>query len=170
MIVGLYDLYYVHSLLRHIETYKKPYVALISGIVIGGGVGISVLGKYRVATETTLFGMPETSLGLFPGAGCTYLFPRLNGNLGMYLGLTCHRLKGIDVKLAGFATHYVSSSKLPELTEALLAPSDVDVEKILEKYNEQDPAAEFSLCKYSKQIDRCFGGDTIEEIIHRSVI
>lgn len=78
-----------------IGTYKKPYVALIHGITMGGGVGLSVHGKYRIATEKTLFAMPETAIGLFPDVGGTYFLPKLSGKLGMFLGLTGHRLKGM---------------------------------------------------------------------------
>lgn len=77
-----------------IGTYKIPYIALIDGIVMGGGVGLSVHGKYRIATERTLFAMPETAIGLFPDVGGTYFLPRLQGKLGVYLGLTGFRLKG----------------------------------------------------------------------------
>jgi len=79
-----------------IGTYKKPYIALINGITMGGGAGISVHGKYRIATEKTLFAMPETAIGLFPDVGGSYFLPRLKGNLGLYLGLTGHRLKGMS--------------------------------------------------------------------------
>lgn len=78
-----------------IGTYKKPYIALINGITMGGGVGLSIHGKYRVATEKTLFAMPETAIGLFPDVGATYFLPRLKGKLGLYLGLTGYRLKGM---------------------------------------------------------------------------
>ncbi|KAF7994817.1 hypothetical protein HCN44_004289 [Aphidius gifuensis] len=155
--VGREFFYDEYTLDHVIGTYKKPYVALISGIVMGGGVGLSVHGQYRVATETTLFAMPETAIGLFPDVGGSYFLPRLNGKLGLYL----------DVKLAGIATHYVSSSRLPELTDSLLAPGDVDVAKILDKFDEQDSSVEFSLAKNLKQIDYCFSGDSVEEIINR---
>lgn len=83
-----------YSLNHLIGTYKIPYVALIDGITMGGGVGISVHGKYRVATEKTMFAMPETSIGLFPDVGGSHFLPRLEGKLGIYLGLTGYRLKG----------------------------------------------------------------------------
>ena len=77
-----------------IGTYKKPYIALINGITMGGGVGLSIHGKYRIATENTLFAMPETGIGLFPDVGGTHFLPKLKGKLGLYLGLTGYRLKG----------------------------------------------------------------------------
>lgn len=85
----------MRSLNHLIGTYKIPYVAIIHGITMGGGVGLSVHGKYRIATEKTMFAMPETAIGLFPDVGGTYFLPRLKGNLGVYLGLTGHRLKGL---------------------------------------------------------------------------
>ena len=87
-----------YTLNHLIGTYSIPYVAFISGITMGGGVGISVHGKYRVATEKTLFAMPETAIGLYPDVGGSHFLPRLRGKLGMYLGLTGQRLKGKIVK------------------------------------------------------------------------
>lgn len=77
-----------------VGTYRAPYVALIDGIVMGGGVGVSVHGTYRVATEKTLFAMPETKIGLFPDVGGSHFLPKLQGKLGLYLGLTGFTLKG----------------------------------------------------------------------------
>lgn len=77
-----------------IGTYKKPYVALINGITMGGGAGLSVHGKYRIATEKTVFAMPETGIGLFPDVGGSHFLPKLKSKLGLYLGLTGHVLRG----------------------------------------------------------------------------
>lgn len=88
---------FASSLNHFIGTYKKPYIAIINGITMGGGVGLSVHGKYRIATEKTLFAMPETAIGLFPDVGATYFLSRLKGRLGIYLGLTGHRLKSITL-------------------------------------------------------------------------
>uniref|UniRef100_A0A8C7FKT4 3-hydroxyisobutyryl-CoA hydrolase n=1 Tax=Oncorhynchus kisutch TaxID=8019 RepID=A0A8C7FKT4_ONCKI len=95
-----------------IGTYQKPYVALIDGITMGGGVGLSVHGRFRVATEKTLFAMPETAIGLFPDVGGGYFLPRLQGQLGLFLALTGFRLKGRDVQRAGVASHFVESQKV----------------------------------------------------------
>lgn len=83
-----------YTLNHLIGSYKIPYVALINGITMGGGVGISVHSRYRVATERTMFAMPETIIGLYPDVGGSHFLPRLEGELGMYLGLTGIRLKG----------------------------------------------------------------------------
>ncbi|XP_044005430.1 3-hydroxyisobutyryl-CoA hydrolase, mitochondrial-like [Aphidius gifuensis] len=135
---------------------------------MGVSMGIFFHGKYSVATETTQCGVPEVLIGLAPGFGASNLFQKkLKGQLGLYLSLTGRSLKGVDVKLTGIATHYVSSSKLPEVTKALLAPGDGDVKKILDEYDEQDPHAESCLSKYTKQLDECFSGDSVEDIIQR---
>ncbi|CAL8387647.1 unnamed protein product, partial [Gadus morhua 'NCC'] len=94
-----------------IGMYKKPYIALIDGITMGGGVGLSVHGRFRVATEKTVFAMPETAIGLFPDVGGGYFLPRLQGKLGMFLALTGFRLKGRDVQRVGVASHFVESQK-----------------------------------------------------------
>ncbi|MGD1956645.1 MAG: enoyl-CoA hydratase/isomerase family protein [Sphingomonadales bacterium] len=91
--------------------FPKPYLAFIDGIVMGGGVGISVHGSHRIAGDRTLFAMPETGIGLFPDVGGSYFLPRMPGQLGMYLGLTGARLKAADSVFAGVATHYMPSGK-----------------------------------------------------------
>lgn len=126
-----------------ISTLRKPYIAFISGITMGGGVGVSVHGRYRVATEKTLFAMPETAIGFFADVGGSYFLPRLHpaSNLGLYLVLTGHRLKGEDVKRCGIATHFVSSAKLGELENQLYSLSTseatpTNIEKVLNQANQ----------------------------------
>lgn len=149
-----------------IGSFRKPYIAIIDGITMGGGVGLSVHGKYRVATERTMFAMPETAIGLFPDVGGSYFLPRLNGKLGLYLGLTGFRLKGRDVQKAGVATHYIESSKLDELeTELVGCQSDLAVSKILYKYSSLfKDTTEFVLAPNIEKINKCFAGNTVEEI------
>merc|ERR1712137_794272 len=106
-----------------ISTLEIPYIALIDGITMGGGVGLSVHCHYRVATERTLFAMPETAIGFFPDVGGTYFLPKLKGKLGLFLGLTGYRLKGADVYHAGIATHALNSTNLGEIEQELLASS-----------------------------------------------
>lgn len=154
-----------------IGTLKTPYVALINGITMGGGVGLSVHGHFRVATEKTLFAMPETAIGLFPDVGGGYALSRMKGKLGIFLALTGHRLKGYDVKHAGVATHFVTSEKLADLESSLLSlPSDPDihmVSKLLDDYDKEcsDENKEFSLEKFTHQINSCFDKPTMEDII-----
>lgn len=148
-----------------ISAYKPDYVAIVDGITMGGGVGLSVHGKYRVATERTMFAMPETAIGLFPDVGGGHFLPRLQGKLGLYLGLTGFRLKGKDVLKAGIATHYVESKDLEALEKELFATSNSsEVDNVLSKFNVKDNA-EFVLAKNMKQINECFGGATVEQIV-----
>lgn len=103
-----------------IATYRKPYVAFIDGITMGGGVGLSLHAPFRIATENTVFAMPETNIGFFPDVGASFFLPRMDGELGTYCALTSEQLKGVQVFYAGIATHYIHSSSLPDL-EARLA-------------------------------------------------
>lgn len=154
-----------------IGTLKTPYVAFINGITMGGGVGLSVHGHFRVATERTVFAMPETAIGLFPDVGGGYMLPRMKGKLGLYLALTGHRLKGYDIKHAGVATHFVTSEKLTDLESALLNLPDPQmntVQNVLDNYDEMcsdEEQKEFVLEKHIHQINSCFDKPTIEEIL-----
>ncbi|XP_043104187.1 3-hydroxyisobutyryl-CoA hydrolase, mitochondrial [Puntigrus tetrazona] len=154
-----------------IATYKKPFVALIDGITMGGGVGISVHGRFRVATEKTLFAMPETGIGLFPDVGGGYFLPRLKGKLGLFLGLTGFRLKGRDVQRVGLATHFVQSDKIASLEKDLVdlkSPSDSDVVQLLDSYQQQsnlDAEKPFVLQEQTEAIDRLFSAGSMEEIM-----
>ncbi|XP_053975398.1 3-hydroxyisobutyryl-CoA hydrolase, mitochondrial isoform X1 [Hylaeus volcanicus] len=150
-----------------IGTYKVPYVALINGITMGGGCGLSVNGKYRIATEKTLFAMPETAIGFFCDVGGTYFLPRLKGKLGVYLGLTGSRLKGVDVLHAGIATHFVPSEKLSDLKQELLTTEVPNITEVLNKYQPQNLNQEFCLAPYMNQIDKCFSASSVEEIVNR---
>lgn len=107
-----------------IKRYAKPYVSLMDGIVMGGGVGVSIHGKLRIATERTVFAMPETGIGLFPDVGGTFFLPRLPGRIGMWLGLTGSRLKGQDVVRAGVCDLFIESTRLPDLVEVMAHDSD----------------------------------------------
>ena len=108
-----------YALNELIKTYPKPYVALIDGIVMGGGVGLSVHGHHRVAGDTTLFAMPETGIGYFPDVGGTYFLPRLRSDIGNWLGLTGARLGPAECFEIGVATAFVPTEKHEQLTKAL---------------------------------------------------
>ncbi|VEN60187.1 unnamed protein product [Callosobruchus maculatus] len=150
-----------------IGRYKIPYIAFIDGIVMGGGVGLSVHGRYRVATERTLFAMPETQIGLFPDVGGSYFLPKLPGRLGAFLALTGQRLKGSDVLKVGVATHICDSKQLPELEEQLMnCSNESDVDAVLNKFNKKD-IPEFSLQSVLDKINHCFEPDSVEEIFSR---
>ncbi|KAL9113047.1 MAG: hypothetical protein Q9227_002659 [Pyrenula ochraceoflavens] len=108
-----------YQLDHYIATYEKPYIAVMDGITMGGGVGLSVHAPFRIATEKTVFAMPETDIGFFPDVGASFFLPRLDGKLGAYLAMTSDRLTGADVYRAGIATHYLDSSVLAPLTTRL---------------------------------------------------
>ncbi|XP_030309812.1 3-hydroxyisobutyryl-CoA hydrolase, mitochondrial isoform X1 [Calypte anna] len=156
-----------------IGTYRKPYVALIDGITMGGGVGLSVHGHFRVTTEKTLFAMPETAIGLFPDVGGGYFLPRLSGKIGFYLGLTGARLKGRDVLKAGIATHFVEAEKLPALEKDLIAlksPSKENIADLLNSYHVKskvDQEKEFVLDEHMEKINSIFSANSMEEIVKR---
>ncbi|KAM6421114.1 3-hydroxyisobutyryl-CoA hydrolase, mitochondrial isoform 1-T1 [Rhynochetos jubatus] len=156
-----------------IGTCKKPYVALIDGITMGGGVGLSVHGRFRVATERTVFAMPETAIGLFPDVGGGYFLPRLSGKIGYFLALTGFRLKGRDVLKAGIATHFVESEMLPALEKdltALKSPSTETIADLLNSYHvksQLDKEKEFVLDEHMEKINSLFSANTMEEIVKK---
>lgn len=153
-----------------IGTYDIPYIALIDGITMGGGVGLSVHGDFRVATEKTMFAMPETAIGLFPDVGGGYFLPRLGGRLGVFLALTGFRLKGRQVQKAGVATHFVQSDKISDLVKALLDlnnPSHHDITLVIEDFQSKStdiPDEEFILKSNIEEINRLFSANTLEGI------
>jgi len=107
-----------------IAGYQKPYIALMDGIVMGGGVGLSAHGSHRIVTERSLVAMPECAIGLIPDVGGTFLLSRSPGRLGEYLGLTGARMGAADAMFAGFADFFVKSEKLPELIDTLVKEAD----------------------------------------------
>ncbi|KAL5263971.1 hypothetical protein ACHWQZ_G005162 [Mnemiopsis leidyi] len=149
-----------------IGTYPKVYVALIHGITMGGGVGLSVHGKYRVATEKSLYAMPETAIGYFPDVGGTYFLSRLPQPYGMFLGLSGHRLKGADLKHLGIATHFTSVDNLPALKADILGSDGSNIESVLSRH-EVELSTPFSLDPHADLIKHCFSADSVPEIISR---
>lgn len=137
---------------------------------MGGGVGLSVHAPFRIATENTMFAMPETAIGFLPEVGGSFFLSRLDGQLGVYLGLTGKRLKSVDVLYAGVATHFVPSSRLPALEARLSELDNANHEMInsaIEEFSaELDNEPAFSLSgETRKAIDRCFKYDTVGEIV-----
>lgn len=118
-----YDEYRLNQLIFH---YPKPYIALIDGISMGGGVGLSAHGSHRIVNEKLLFAMPETGIGLFPDVGGGYLLSRAPEFSGLYAGLTGHRMGASDALYLGYASHFVHSSKWGALRDALLKGQEID--------------------------------------------
>jgi enoyl-CoA hydratase len=150
-----------YALNSMIKRYRKPYVALIDGIVMGGGAGISIHGSHRVAGDGFVFAMPEVGIGFFPDVGATWFLPRLPGELGLYCALTGERLGPADALAAGIATHRVASARFPDLLAGLCG--NVPVDALLGAFAE--PAGEGPLCARRPLIDRRFTGDTVEGIL-----
>ncbi|CAF1316707.1 unnamed protein product [Adineta ricciae] len=145
--------------------YRLPYVAIINGITMGGGCGLSVHGPFRVATETTTIAMPETAIGLFPDVGGSHFLPRLPNNLGVFLGLTGYRLRGIDVLHAGIATHFVPSDRLEEVERRLIEIPKANynsVKEVLDKSSQSAIQSQppFSLQEQLPLINRLFSINT----------
>lgn len=164
-----------------IATCTKPIISLWDGVVMGGGVGISIHGKYRVATDHTLFAMPETAIGLFPDVGSMYWMPRLlSPPVAKYLALTGQRIKASDLIYTGLATHYVPSQKLPELEKALIQATDTDdgdegtpssttddedvVGGVLDSFHENIETEKCHLAVNQQAINTYFQSDTCEDI------
>jgi len=150
-----------YALNARIKRYPKPYVALIDGIVMGGGVGISVHGSHRVAGDKFSFAMPEVGIGFFPDVGATFALPRLPGKLGSYCALTGERVNAADGVAAGVATHRVPSARFADLIEALCRGDPVAA--VLAAYA-QDPSGG-PLAARSTTIAALFGGERIEDIL-----
>lgn len=134
-----------------VANYPKPYVALIDGAAMGGGLGISVHGEIRVVTEKALIAMPETAIGFFPDIGATYFLPRLPAGIGMWLGLTGSRIKGADAVTVGLATHFVPSARLAALADAIR--SGTPLGEVLREYAEVPPPTDIPLSKIAAYFD-----------------
>ncbi|MFD1613445.1 enoyl-CoA hydratase/isomerase family protein [Sphingomonas tabacisoli] len=142
-------------------TYVKPTVAFMDGITMGGGVGISLPCKFRVATENTRFAMPETGIGLFPDVGGGWYLSRLPGRTGQFLTLTGARLDGTECLFLGLATHYLPAAALDE-AKAKIAADPSAIEAILDAFSEEPPPARIEA--NLEQIDRLFASDHLEDV------
>ncbi|MGL4288576.1 MAG: enoyl-CoA hydratase/isomerase family protein [Phreatobacter sp.] len=145
-----------------IKRYPKPFLALVDGIVMGGGVGVSVHGSHVVAGEKFAFAMPEVGIGFFPDVGGTYFLPRIPGEIGGYLALTGARMKQGDALSTGLATHAVASADFPDLIDALTRVDAVD--STLEAFARSSTVPQ-SITSRRAAIDRCFHFDTVEQIL-----
>jgi enoyl-CoA hydratase len=143
-------------------TYAKPIVAFLDGITMGGGVGVSLPCRYRVATGNTKFAMPETGIGLFPDVGAGWYLSRLPGRIGQYLALTGHRLDGAECLALGLATHYLPAERLADAKARIAAdPSAIDA--VLDDL--AAPPPEPRILADRAAIDRLFAADTLEDIL-----
>ncbi|WP_458316979.1 enoyl-CoA hydratase/isomerase family protein [Mycolicibacterium brisbanense] len=152
-----YDEYRLNA---RIGSYPKPYVALMDGIVMGGGVGVAAHGSVRVATDSTKMAMPEVGIGFIPDVGGTYLLSRAPGALGLHAALTGAPFSGADAIAMGFADHYVPHDSLAEFTEAVVNDG---VEHALAAHAIEPPAS--PLLAHRDWIDTCYAGDTVADIL-----
>lgn len=149
---------------------KKPYVVIMDGVTMGGGVGLAAPAPFRVATENTQFAMPEAKIGYFPDVGGSYFLSRLDGEIGTYLALTSQTLKGRAVFEYGFATHFIPSRRIPMLLDRLAEldqphPSLVDhtLEELSSERDDSEPPALFT-GRLRVALDSAFRHDSVERI------
>jgi enoyl-CoA hydratase len=143
-------------------TYEKPTVAIMDGITMGGGVGISLPCDFRIATENTRFAMPETGIGLFPDVGGGWYLPRLPGRVGEFMALTGARLDGAECQYLGLATHYVEQASLPDMVERI-ATTPMRVQGPIGTFAATPPEAK--IASSLPFITRLFASDRLEEIL-----
>jgi len=157
------EFFFTEYRLNHLLfSYPKPVIAVMDGITMGGGVGLSAPARFRLATERTTFAMPETGIGLFPDVGGGWFLPRLPGRIGLWLALTGARIKAADCLHAGLATHNVPSERLPEL-KAALAENPSDIEALLAQFHvDPGPAP---LLAHRAELDAAFGQGSVEAIL-----
>lgn len=148
-----------YRLNAHIARFSKPYVAVMDGITMGGGVGLSAHGNIRIVTERTRMAMPETGIGFFPDVGGTWLLSRSPGEVGTFVGLTGDGFGGADAIYAGFADVFVPSETLPALIEAL--GTSTDVRATVAEFAQDAPAP---LAAHRTEIDAAFAFDRVEDI------
>ncbi|WP_197372244.1 enoyl-CoA hydratase/isomerase family protein, partial [Streptomyces clavuligerus] len=151
-----------YRLNARIARYPKPYVAVMDGIVMGGGVGVSTHGSVRIVTERSRIAMPETGIGFVPDVGGTYLLALAPGELGTHLALTGEAIGAGDALLCGLADHCVPSQSLPDLVHDL---THRPVREALTRHVQPPPPGELSGRR--EWIDACYGADTVEEIVQR---
>ncbi|MEX5632797.1 enoyl-CoA hydratase/isomerase family protein [Parafrankia sp. FMc2] len=159
-----------YRLNARISTYPKPYVVIMDGLVMGGGVGISAHGNVRIATDRTRLGMPEVGIGFVPDVGGTRLLSRMPGESGTHVALTTTQMSGADVLHAGLADHLVPGDRLPDLIAALVGAADAsNPTKIVEEFAFTPPAGGLAggLAEAADWVDACYSAPTVEAIIAR---
>ncbi|MBV9862255.1 MAG: enoyl-CoA hydratase/isomerase family protein [Alphaproteobacteria bacterium] len=158
-----------YELIRRVHRFAKPYLAIIDGINMGGGVGVSVNGAYRIATERTMLAMPETGIGLFPDVGATRFLNLCPGRVGRYLGLAGARLDAADALYCGLATHFVPQNRIDDLVREVgalrwqVGDETTQLETALAMF--AGSPGRPRLAALRPAIDRCFAAETVEDIM-----
>lgn len=159
------------TLNAYMRTMQTPVLSIMDGLVMGGGAGLAAQARFRIATDQTVFAMPECAIGLFPDVGGSYFLPRLRpAGLGMYLALTGSRLTGLDAKAAGFATHFVPSDAVDELIECLEsvdASREADFKAVLDEFESRLLAATETETQGLGTVLECFTAESVEAIVSK---
>ncbi len=161
------NFFYDEYLLNYkINKFKKPFIALIDGVTMGGGVGVSLHGSHIIATEKTMFAMPETAIGLFPDVGGGWLLAQLPQSIGLWLALTGDRLRSYDLLKTGLANFYVESEKVKELKSKIIKTivlNKDNVSKIINQFS-SEPKNDSVIEKNHSFIKKIFDHQTIEKV------
>jgi enoyl-CoA hydratase/carnithine racemase len=157
-----------YRLNKRIYHFPKPYIALMDGITMGGGAGVSIHGTHRVATERFVFAMPETGIGFYPDVGATYFLPRLPHKIGVYLGLTGAKITAADSLALHLVDHIVETEVFPDILQSLAAASlqqhpDATVAEILNRVSKQGEKSQ--LMEKTATIEACFSKMLLEDIM-----
>ncbi|ONL99741.1 3-hydroxyisobutyryl-CoA hydrolase-like protein 2 mitochondrial [Zea mays] len=158
----------LYMFIYFLGTYLKPHVAILDGITMGGGGGVSIPGTFRVATDRTVFATPEVHIGFHPDAAASFYLSHLTGHVGEYVALTGEKLNGTDMIALGLATHYFMSGHLDLIDERLakLVTDDPSViDSSLAQYGDMVYPDKKSIVHRLEVIDKCFSHDTVEEIV-----
>lgn len=167
LIEKLQFFWHEYRLNHYISNYKKPYIALMNGITMGGGVGISLHGSHPIASDRFIFAMPETGIGFFPDIGASYLLARCPGMTGIYLGLTGNRIGATDALYLGLVKGIIDSHQFPAVINKLINTdlSEDAHQRVTHCLNEFALFSEQARMESDQQaIDQCFSGSNIEEI------
>ncbi|KAF9660602.1 hypothetical protein SADUNF_SadunfUnG0006200 [Salix dunnii] len=150
-----------------VATYGKPVVAIIDGIVMGGGAGLSLQATFRIVTENTVFAMPETAIGHFADVGSSYFLSRLPGFYGEYLGLTGAKIRGAEMVECGLATHFMLAKDVPLLETALdeVTSDTKTISEIISKFTHKSTVKQHGAYSRLEIINKCFSRTTVEEIL-----
>ncbi len=158
-----------YEVVRLIATYPKPYISLIFGLCMGGGMGISLHGSVRIVTSDTIMAMPEVNIGYFPDVGASSFLSKCPGKSGIFLGMTGYQMNGADALYTGLATHYVLKESIPFLFRSLTS-TDIEghpkdgVYSILDLFAEEKPPQISGIEQHRAFIDEVFSGETLEDI------
>ena len=158
-VTDFFRLEYQHN--WNLELFNKPNVPLIDGIVMGGGVGISIYGTHCVMGKDTQFAMPEVSIGLYPDIGASYVLSRMPHNIGFYLGLTGRSISAPDCLFLHIASHTISKENFPKIRDAMIESDPID--PVLD--NLQEDFGESEIEHLSRVIEETFCGDSVEDIL-----